>query len=700
MTKERNSRDAGRETPETQEAPLSRRDFLRTGVAAGVGATVGSSGIAMAQPEPSSDAPQGAPQVEWDYEADLVIVGAGACGIPAAIRARDLGASVIVIDQNYDCGGVMLHTGGWVSLGGGDPIQLRDRAGERDPEGHIQVDPVVSPEALEDDVELLFRDMTDWSVVDPAGQAPYRYNDPEIHRAWAENCPEVRQFMMDNYVRFSRIDGTHGGGGMSRARAAWVYFILGDRTDMRAGTITEEDAGVLEDRSSLLAPARMTFAGTLVNHDAVRNGTALSRPLEFSAREKGVRFMLNRYMDELIREEPFSGRIQGIRASYTPRYHPETGAQLESYWKDGNIDERRESVTIRARKAVILGSGGHANNPEFRSMFYPAMKEPAHVSSGWALLGPKGKDASGIIAGLRVGANLSGMQQNLSYPVTFHISTRLATRDAYTAKFPGHPTFGFRGAAGISIGLNGFEDLIAVNQVGKRFYNEIRLPERANWASYPGGAGVGTPKAGIEHVPYDWRNSSREWVRSMYNYSAGVNAALAINEGSQPPDYLPGPIWAIFDQATLDRTGWNIDFPYTSDNGYFFRADTLAELAEKIYQGNEFQRVRMPYLEETVARWNSFVEAGFDSDFDRGEDAPLHRLGTPPYFAALIPVTWHDSYGGLRINGKSQVVDMQGSVIPGLYAGGEVAGGSNKHGLGKSIVQGYIAGTHAAAETG
>jgi hypothetical protein len=32
-------------------------------------------------------------------------------------------------------------------------------------------------------------------------------------------------------------------------------------------------------------------------------------------------------------------------------------------------------------------------------------------------------------------------------------------------------------------------------------------------------------------------------------------------------------------------------------------------------------------------------------------------------------VIWHDPYGGLRVNGRQQVVDMQGEVIPGLYAG-------------------------------
>ena len=52
----------------------------------------------------------------------------------------------------------------------------------------------------------------------------------------------------------------------------------------------------------------------------------------------------------------------------------------------------------------------------------------------------------------------------------------------------------------------------------------------------------------------------------------------------------------------------------------------------------------------------------------------------------------------LRINGKAQVVDLKGQVIPGLYAGGEASGAHLMHGLGKSCTQGYIAGTNAVKE--
>ncbi|WP_404404013.1 FAD-binding protein [Pelagibacterium halotolerans] len=679
------------------ETKLDRRDFFKQGAAAGIGAVALAGGATSLQ---AHEADVSSSDDEWDYEVDVLVAGAGCCGLMAALRAKEQGAgSVMIIDQNFDIGGRMLHSGAFTSLGGGDAIQIRDMEGRADPEGFITVEPQHEPEELDDSVDLLFTDITDWSIVDAAGHTPYRYNEREQNRAWAENCPPTREFLMDNYVRFSRVAGTHGGGGLSRARAPFAFLMLGDVTDFRAGTITEEDAGVADDeRTSPLAPVKMADASSVVGPGSVRNGVALARPLEFSAREKGIQFMLHRHLDELIREEPFAGRVIGVKAHYSPRINPETGERLESYHRLGNIDERRETIRIKARKAVILGTGGHAGNPQFRSMFYPALREPAFNTSGYALQGPNGQNASGIIAGMRVGANLAGMQQNLSYPTTFHISTRIATRDAYTDMFPGHPTFVFRGSVGLNIGNSGFEHLIAVNQVGKRFYNEIRLPMRVGSSRYPGGPDAGVPNEGLDHIPLDWRNCRPEWVRQMYDYSAGIDAALAMNEGSVAPHYYSGPLWAIFDQAAIDRMGWQVRYPYVADNGYFFSADTIEELARLIHEGHPYQRVPLTYLSETVETWNGYVEDGTDPDFERGEDAPMHDITEPPFYAASIMVIWHDSYGGLRINGQGQVIDMEGQPIRGLYAGGEVAGGINKHGLGRGFTQGFIAGTNAARE--
>ena len=107
----------------------SRREFFAKGAAAAVGvAGIGLATTANAAPH------DGGGEEHWDYDVDIVICGSGGTGLPAAVRARDLGATVLVIDQNYDVGGKMAHSGGWVSLGGGDWVQERDRLGT-DPEG-------------------------------------------------------------------------------------------------------------------------------------------------------------------------------------------------------------------------------------------------------------------------------------------------------------------------------------------------------------------------------------------------------------------------------------------------------------------------------------------------------------------------------------------------------------------------------------
>ena len=327
-------RDNDHDDPRLENEPgVSRRDFVKTGAAAGLGA-----GALLAPGSAEAQAP--AEDVTWDYEVDVVIAGGGCAGLTAAIRARDLGASVLVVDANYDVGGRMLHSGSFVSLGGGDPVQVRDMKGEKDKEGFITVEPTEAPEELDDSVDLLFTDLTDWSVLDRKGQSPYRYNERELSRAWAENCPATRQLLIDNYVRFARAGGTHGGGGLSRARGARAFLMLGDKTDIKAGTITAEDAGVADlERTSALAPVQMNDASRSVAPGAVSNGVALARPLEFSAREKGVEFMLHRRFADLIREKPFAGRVVGIRAHYSPRHHPETGELMQSYWQNGNVDE-------------------------------------------------------------------------------------------------------------------------------------------------------------------------------------------------------------------------------------------------------------------------------------------------------------------------------------------------------------------------
>jgi hypothetical protein len=220
--------------------------------------------------------------------------------------------------------------------------------------------------------------------------------------------------------------------------------------------------------------------------------------------------MMNRHMDEIIREQPTGGRVIGIKASYTPRYDPETGERLERFWQNGNIDEKSDTVYIRARKGVIVGTGGYFGNVAFRTMFDPRLTDGS-FQYGNGLMGPLHEDGSGIIAGMKVGAGLAGLMQGyqarLGSPL---FRSTLGTQAALESVFPGHPAFNFIRSKGVEIGGGGWEHLIAVNQVGQRFYNESAFTGIAQPAKYPpGSAGTNDP-----FTPLDWRNTSVEHLKA------------------------------------------------------------------------------------------------------------------------------------------------------------------------------------------
>jgi hypothetical protein len=228
--------------------------------------------------------------------------------------------------------------------------------------------------------------------------------------------------------------------------------------------------------------------------------------------------------------------------------------------------------------------------------------------------------------------------------------------------------------------VSDWQNVITVNMLGNRFYSETGGPFAAN--NY---------HEVDPYIPGSYLNAQNmRWNPQNY-----LNAALAgigddVNGG--------GPIWAIFDADAVAREKWdptppNVDF----DNGFFFKADTPEELARKIEM--KYQRVPMPpeNLANTLRRYNRFVELERDEDF--GKPSPRYKIQKAPFYAAWATPVLHDTRAGLRISGKCEVVDMQGEVIPGLYCGGESAGGFSLHGLARALTQGFIAGHAATKET-
>jgi succinate dehydrogenase/fumarate reductase flavoprotein subunit len=401
--------------------------------------------------------------------------------------------------------------------------------------------------------------------------------------------------------------------------------------------------------------------------------------LENSARAKGVKFLLNYKMKSLVRQGQTTGRVIGITAEYTPRIMPGQTTPLKSFRSDGTIDSTKPSVNIRANKAIIIATGGTTSNLNFRRMFDPRLTAMLTVAGEPYSY----QDASGELAATAIGASLWGLaNQTLENGDNIRTQRVLATKWNYMTWDLEFPLFPLVRATGLA--LKDWHNLILVNQVGKRFYDETK-------GDYPHGNVYNEINP---YTPNDYRNNEKiDYHPSKYNF---FNAAVAMNEHSEPPDYSAGPVWAIFDADAVARNKWQVTPPYVDPDGYFFSANTLAELAAAIKNEYQAKPMKGEILRATVERYNSFVDTGEDSDF--GKPKPKYKIQTPPFYAAWATPNVHDTRSGLRINAQCQVMDLNAQVIPGLYCAGESAGGFNQHGLGRCTTQGYIAGKNAAAE--
>src|SRR5258705_4962691 len=250
----------------------------------------------------------------WDIEADVIVVGSGAAGLPAAIRAVEGGASVIVVDANYDVGGHAIISGGHIALGGGTSAQKKYD--------------------IPDSPDTVFSDLTDWSVVQPNGTPDFRYNDRAIMRAFADHCAITFEFLLENGVVFA--DKAPDNQGASTT----------------GNSAPRENHGIWTEGAGLESPN-------------AANGTAIMRPLEVSARKQGVRLLLNYKMTGIVREpstDTSAGPVIGITAQYNPRIMPGASTLLKSFLSEGNIDSTQPAMALRARKAVIVATGGSTSH--------------------------------------------------------------------------------------------------------------------------------------------------------------------------------------------------------------------------------------------------------------------------------------------------------------------------------------------------
>ncbi len=158
------------------------------------------------------------------------------------------------------------------------------------------------------------------------------------------------------------------------------------------------------------------------------------------------------------------------------------------------------------------------------------------------------------------------------------------------------------------------------------------------------------------------------------------------------------PTYTIFSADMVPLMGYKpAELEAGLKKGRFVPANSIAELAKKI-------GIPEAALVETVNKHNQYLKDGKDPDFNKPITKAMLPLDKGPFYAVAQWPAVHHTMGGLRINKNAQVIDLFGSVIPRLYAAGEVAGGvhgSNRLGTNATadcVVFGRISGTNAAKE--
>jgi 3-oxosteroid 1-dehydrogenase len=551
----------------------------------------------------------------WDTTVDLVIIGSGGGGMVAALTAADAGASALVLEKQELIGGSTCMSGGilWVP---NNPVMQADGVADSYEDAMAHFEAVVGD-------------------VGPASSFERRH-------AFLTAGPEMVSFLQERGVRFAFCPGysdyySSAKGGLDIGRGIepvpFDGHVLGEWLDklqpglaqsLGLAVMTNEARSLSHYNRSIAAftvSARVvirTYAARLRRQALLTNGASLIAQLLHIALGRGIPVWTEAPLDDLVLED---GRVVGVRTV-----------------------RKGVPVLVRARKGVVLASGGFAHSPEMREQFGGDQPNRAR----WSISNP-GDTGEVIQIAMRQGAKTDFMDEAWWLPSPRTGRFGQSTLDQARQR----------------------PRTIYVDAAGQRFVNESNSYMEVGKAMY---ARDKTSKAVPCWLIFDDRYRKRY---AHQRSSPGRFPRKLLESG------MLKQAWTLRDLATL----CGID---------------SAGLAETVERFNEHAARG---VDPDYGRGESAYNRAL-GDPNHKVHPCLGPIDEAPYYAVQVVPGDIGTCGGLLTNADAQVIGQDDQPIEGLYATGNgTATVMGRHYLGpgasiaNTMIFGYVAARHATDET-
>ena len=523
-------------------------------------------------------------------EYDVVVVGSGAAGMVAALTAAHQGLSTVVVEKAPHYGGSTARSGGGVWIPNNEILKrdgVKDTAeaarqylhaiiGDAVPADKIDTYLDRSPEMLSfvlknSPLKLCWvPGYSDYYPETPGGKATGRSVEPKPFNAKKLGPDE------------KGLEPPYGKVPMNMVVLQQDY--------VRLNQLKRHPRGVLR---SIKVGVRSVWANA-TGKNLVGMGRALIAPLRIGLQKASVPVLLNTALTDLYVQD---GVVRGI------------------YVRNTQDPESAEPTLIRARKGVILGSGGFEHNEQMRVKY-----QRAPITTEWTV-GAAANTGDGILAAEKLGAALELME------------------DSWWG-----PTVPLVDAPWFALSERNSPGSIIVNMSAKRFMNESMPYVEACHHMYGGKYGQGEGPG--ENVPA-WMIFDQQY-RDRYIFA-----------GLQPGQRIPKK-W--MESGVIVKAGTLAELAEKTG----LSAEALAATVDRF---NGFARSG---VDEDFHRGDS----AYDRYYGDPTIKPNPNLGEikhGPFYAAKMVPGDLGTKGGIRTDNDGRALRDDNSVIEGLYAAGNVS---------------------------